>query len=162
MPASTVYRRIPSFLWEKNKRVPKPAAFHIRQGEFGLSVFDTDLMTPRGTLQNAIDYAKARLESDSEEERERGKNFLDKYGNTVEELVQNGWGVAILPVDWFTEAGFTLDGPEPNGHRNVIGSRDDFQTHSLSWLEAHVLSDEAVLASTVTVPSSPLPEQPRQ
>lgn len=145
MPDASVYRRVPSFRWDKRNNRPQAAAFHTREGEPGLSVFDTRLQTPRGVLQNALDNAKAQLASPDAEIREKGRKFLEKQGDTVEALVANGWYVVRLPVSAFTDLGFTLDEAEPDGHRNVIGSREDFETHSLSWVDAEVMTEKEAI-----------------
>jgi hypothetical protein len=64
--------------------------------------------------------------------------------STVEELLQRGWRIVRLPVAAFTARGFTLDGPEPDGHQNVEG---DYALYSGELVAiAEILTDEECLA----------------
>jgi hypothetical protein len=115
-----VYRRIHPCNWDSRNNRLKRGAFIPRAGT-QLSVFRADLQTPRGLLQHCIDDWQQKLATGDESTRQSGAENLQRYGATVEELLRNGCRIARLPVAAFTTRGFTLDGPEPNGHQNVAG-----------------------------------------
>ena len=133
--------------------------FKARQGETP-SVFDPELSLPRDVLQNGIDVAKRMAASDDPEEKDRGERQLRKYGHTVEEWVANGCTVVAIRVSQLSKRGFRLEGPEPNGHRNVSG--EDFETHMDDLRDASaILSAETCLTtdrSVILIPSLPEPD----
>jgi hypothetical protein len=140
--AEHIYRRIHPYHWESRKDKLKRGAF-IPQPNLRLSVFRADLQTPRGLLQHCIDDWQQKLLSDDPQTWQRAADNLEKYGDTPEVLYQNGWRVAELPAAAFTERGFTLDGPEPDGHQNAEG---DYQLYSGELVRiARILSEAECL-----------------
>ena len=109
-----------------------------------LSVYQADMQTPRGVLQLCIDEWKRQLESTDDTSRQRARRNLNQFGGTVEMLVQHGWRVFRLPISAFLDRGYILDGPEPDGHRNVEGDDDLYSVELASMAE--VLSAEECLA----------------
>jgi hypothetical protein len=102
------------------------------------------MQTPRGLLQHCLDDWREKLTSEVESARQSAAEYLQRYGQTVEELVHNGWRIARLPVSALTERGFTLDGPEPDGHQNVEG---DYALHSGELVRiAEILTEQECLA----------------
>ena len=141
--AQHVYRRIHPYHWDSRKNRLKRGAFVPRSGT-QLSVFRADLQTPRGLLQHCLNDWQQKLRSPDERAQQAAGENLRKYGDTVEKLVENGWRIAVLPVTAFTDRGFQLDGPEPDGHQNVTG---DYGLYSRDLVSiAEVLSNEECLA----------------
>lgn len=118
--AAHVYRRIPPNHWKPKTGERKPGAFIPREGT-SLSVFAADLQTPRGVLQHCIDDLRRKLTSTDPAQQERAASQLARHGDTVEQMVANGWRVLLVPRSAFTERGFTLTEPEADGHQNVVG-----------------------------------------
>lgn len=142
-PANYVYRRIHPYHWESRRNKLKRGAF-IPRATTQLSVFRADLQTPRGLLQHCIDDWQEKLTSDDAGTGQSAAENLRKYGGTPEELVGNGWRIARLPAAAFTERGFTLDGPEADGHQNVEG---DYALHSGGLVGiAEILTEQECLA----------------
>lgn len=142
-PAEYVYRRIHPYNWDARKNRLKRGAFIPKVGT-QLSVFRTDWQTPRGLLQHCLDDWHQKLSSDDEATRQSAQENLRKFGETPEELVRNGWRVARLPVSALTERGFTLDGPEPDGHQNVAGEYGLYSGQLVAIAE--ILTEEECLA----------------
>jgi hypothetical protein len=130
-----VYVRVSPTSWDRKKNTPERAAFYLRTGKQMFSVYRADMQTPRGVLQLCINDQKQRLNSTDPDARQRSQDFLDREGNTVEELVANGWQVVRLPDSAFTDLGFTLLEPEPDGHQNVVGQREDFKMHARALIQ---------------------------
>jgi hypothetical protein len=152
-----VYRRVLASYRDKKTGTIKPSAFKVRQGR-KLSVFDPALCSPRDVLQNGIDVATLLASSDDPNTKAEGERQLRTLGHTVEEWVANGCTVVALPVSELSKRGFTLEEPEPNGHRNVSG--DDFALYMDELAEAAViLSDEQCLTTDRSATQNrPLPE----
>jgi hypothetical protein len=121
-----LYRRIHPDQWSKKGR-PGRSAFLAEEGK-GLSLFRTDMQSPRGVLQHAIDAAKAKLKSDDAAVRENGAKQLQKYGQTVDEWLERGWRVVRVPLHEFESRGYTFDDPADDGHVNAFG---DYATHAI-------------------------------
>jgi hypothetical protein len=140
--AEYVYRRVPRSYLRPGSNRPRPGAFKVREGK-SLSVFRADLRSPREVLQHGIDVAREMLNSDDENVRSAGEKQLSDYGETVEDWVRNGCRVARLPMSALTERGFTLDGPDDQGHQNVYG---DYDLHKADLADiAEVLTEEECL-----------------
>lgn len=137
-----VYRRIHPYNWDERRSRLKRGAF-IPRANTQLSVFRADLQTPRGLLQHCIDDWRQKLTSDDESTRQSAAENLRQHGETPEQLVRNGWRIAELPVSALTERGFTLDGPEPDGHQNAAG---DYALYSGELIHlARILDEEECL-----------------
>jgi hypothetical protein len=137
-----VYRRIHPYNWDARRSRLKRGAF-IPRANTQLSVFRADFQTPWGLLQRCIDDWRQKLHSVDASLRGAAAENLRRYGETPEELVRNGWRVAELPATALTERGFTLDGPEPDGHQNAAG---DYALHSGELVGvARVLDEEESL-----------------
>jgi hypothetical protein len=136
--AEYVYRRIHPYNWDARRSKLKRGAF-IPRANTQLSVFRADLRTPRGLLQQCIDDWRQKLTSDDESTQHSAAENLRHYGETPEQLVQNGWRIAELPVTALTERGFTLDGPEADGHQNVAG---DYPLYSGELIRIARILDE--------------------
>jgi hypothetical protein len=129
--------------WDARKNRLKRGAFIPRAGT-RLSVFRADMQTPRGLLQHCLDDWRQKLASADDSARQSAAQNLQRYGDTVEELIRSGWRIAKLPVTAFTERGFTLDGPEPDGHQNVEG---DYSLYSGELIGiAEILTEQECLA----------------
>jgi hypothetical protein len=138
-----VYRRIHPYNWDARKNRLKRGAFIPRSGT-RLSVFRADMQTPRGLLQHCLDDWRLKLTSADESTRQSAVQNLQRYGQTVEELWRSGWRVARLPAAAFAERGFTLDGPDADGHQNVEG---DYSLYSGELVSiAEVLTEQECLA----------------
>jgi hypothetical protein len=127
------YRRVHPGQWNRRTGKVSDAAFIEEPGE-GLSLFREDLQSPRGALQHAIDEAKRRLETGTTEEQERARRQIAKNGETVEDWVQNGWGVVKVPIAEFEEREYTFDEPDSAGHLNAFGQ------HSLNAMDLRDLA----------------------
>lgn len=129
-----VLRRIPPA--EVKGGAIQLGAFVLHKDEPGLSVYDPSLAKPRRLLQDYVNSCQKRLQSPDETEavRTRAAKNLERYGTTVEELYENGWRVAHVPVAAFLEQGLTVEPPDPKsigdqiGHRNVPGSNKHFRS----------------------------------
>ena len=129
---------------EHGERV-KPGAFKPRLGQ-RLSVYRADLATPREVLQKQIDVWQQQLSSDVDELREKATKNLVEQGSTVEELVQNRWRVARIPISELTARGYIFDSvvvQGDRGHLNIEGDYDLYR-NELSSL-AHLVSVEGCL-----------------
>jgi hypothetical protein len=124
---SDVYLRVSPSSWDSKKNRPEPAAFKLRTGQTKLSVYCVDMQTARGVLQLCIDDQKRRLASPDPESRDKAGRFLDANGTTVEEFIANDWHVVRLPAVAFTDRGFSIEAPDPDGHQNVIGDSNEFK-----------------------------------
>ena len=116
-----VYRRIPPKLWDAGG----PAAFLEGEGE-GLSLFRGEVRTPAEVIRHAIDCAREKAQSSDRKTQRSGEHQLAKYGETVEEWIQNGWHVVELPASAFTERNYHFGQTEPDGHVEAFGDHDTF------------------------------------
>ena len=96
-------------------------------------------MTPREVLQKLVDYKNAQAEDGNP----LGISAVGKYGTTVESYVQSGWGVIQIETSAFTSRGLLPKPPEPDGHVNVPGLREDFKKHSLDLISASTAVEES-------------------
>ena len=102
-------------------------AFALRPHESTLSVFDPSICTPESLLLTAIKVHTRFEKSQNLTERIKAEAFFKQSGRTVNELLNNGWSVVGVPVSTLTEIGFSLSNPDPNGHIDVSGLREDFK-----------------------------------
>ena len=116
-----VYRRISPKQWESGG----PEAFLEGEGQ-GLSLFRAEEQTPRGVMEHAIASARSKLQSSDPKVRRLGERQLARYGETVQEWVENGWHVVELPVAAFTERGYSFGPTEPDGPVEAFGDHDTY------------------------------------
>jgi hypothetical protein len=135
-----VYRRIHPGQWSTRKNRAGSQAFIEGEGA-GLSLFRADLRSPRGVMQHAVDSAVKSRASADQAERERGEKQLARFGETVEEWLQQGWRVVRLPLAAFLERGYRLDEPDAEGHLNAFGE------HSLHAMDLAMIAEELPLAA---------------
>jgi hypothetical protein len=114
-PSEYVYRRVHPYNWDARRGRLKRGAF-IPRASTQLSVFRADLQTPRSLLQHCIDDWRQKLMTGDESARHSATENLCQYGETPEQLLHSGWRIAELPIAALMERGFTLDGPDPDGH----------------------------------------------
>lgn len=134
-----VYLRVHKKQWKVEGKEPEPIAFELRPKQPTASVFCADLQSPRGVLQRGIDFHKECLKSDDPEVRSNSERFLHINGDTVEDFIQKGWRVAIVPAAAYSDRGFEFSPPEEDGHQNVKGKREDFLRHSGKLAESAVV-----------------------
>ena len=109
------------------------------------------MCTPRSILQLFVEDMLFKRKSVDEEKRKNAEKNLNRYGQTVEQVVHNGWRVIRLPLSSFPSPIFNADGPVPYGnpnygHINIYGKIADFETFSLIWVDqANVLTEEEIL-----------------
>jgi hypothetical protein len=136
---------VPPYRWDKSKNRPQDAAFEPAPGK-SLSVYRTDIQSPRGVLQLCIDDQKRKLDSADERKRHNAEIWFEKNGESVEQLVSKGWRIVRLPIAVFIDRGFQLDGPDQTGHQNVIGN--EYTTYSVEFAElAEILTLEECVAN---------------
>ncbi len=131
-----VYRRIPPYQFKVKGNLVSPSAFTIKTGELGLSVFRCDISSPYHVLQDCIDERKRRLSNSDDSECEKATIWLAKNPD-VETLVnKQGWRIVIIPIDAVLSLGFVeLDGPELNGHINIIGTVEQFEIQAPDFVD---------------------------
>ena len=139
-PARILLRRLREDQWNPATGAPKRNGFRRRKTETSLSVFDASLCSPRFVLQLAINDALQKCQSSEETLREKGQQFLSKYGNTPERLIENGWRVAQIPASAFISRGFEVSAADETGHCDVTGEEELFETRAVE------LAQEALLA----------------
>ncbi|MGO8673275.1 MAG: hypothetical protein ACLQVD_18185 [Capsulimonadaceae bacterium] len=132
-----LYRRIRPEFWNERHVSIHDTAFQLRPGESGLSLYDSMVVEkPRNVIQAQVDLWKNQLNRDHEDTRRYATKKLKQYGSTVEELIDNGWGVAEIPFQSFQIPGFTISEAEPDGHVNVCSTRELFETYALDFMLA--------------------------
>jgi hypothetical protein len=133
-----VLRRLKAEQWEETEVLP--GAFALRRNESGLSVFAEDKQTPHTLLQALLNSQHKKYRKNPEKLNE----WLQDNGATVEELVNNGWRVARVPLSAFPSDVFTFTTPKPDGdgHHEIIGTADDFDTYSVE------IADKAILCTS--------------
>ena len=139
-PERILLRRLREDQWNPATGAPKRNGFRRRKTENSLSVFDASLCSPRFVLQLAINDALQKCQSAEETLREKGEQFLSKYGDTPERLMENGWRVAQIPEAAFTLRGFEVSAADETGHCDVTGEEERFE------IKAVELAQEASLA----------------
>jgi len=138
----SVYRLVSRFSRNPSTGLPKKNLFRRRPNEEGLSVYRTDMQTPRGALQCCIDAQKRKLESGEPELVAKAERFLREDGSTVGELLEHGWGVVKIALTEFTDRGFKPSDPEPDGHVNIFGTETAFETYSKELVDLAQLLPE--------------------
>ena len=132
--------------------MPQDTAFHLREGEAGLSVFDAGLATPRSVLEDQLNIWRGIAEdvTKSEKDHRWANKKLEQCGSSVEVLLSQGWGVAEVTEALFVRCGLQPSVEiDPSGHLEIIGTEGAFQEQSLEIIddpECRVLSDEECLA----------------
>ncbi len=117
----------------------------------GLSVFRADMASPYQVLQECIEDRKLRMNDPEETERQKAAAWLAKNPD-VDTLVQKDYRVVAIPIAVIQALGFThLEGPEPNGHMNILGTAEEFRAQAAAFVElidtgqARILSAEECL-----------------
>ena len=124
--------------------------FLLREGEKGLSVFDSRSVTPRDALQAHIDMLHDTMLISEGEAQEKAKQRCEKNPD-VETLVAKGWRILKIPEKVFRERGFDLSEVEANGHRELLGEQGLFEKYKIDFVnliekgEILLLSDEDCL-----------------
>jgi hypothetical protein len=140
-----LYRRISPSQFEKKAGKPRLPAFHLRQ-EPSLSVWDSRFVTPRQILQFYIDAVREDITSEDENKAKKALNRLNSNGTTPEEMYEKGWRVVRLCEEDFIELGFSVGEPREDGHRDVLGTEEDFQNSANALVErCEVLTATEVL-----------------
>ena len=145
-----VYRRIIGKHWSRQSRKIDPAAFLPQRPGESLSVFNAAIVSsPRYVLQAHINTTLEMLNRDDvdEEKKERIRRRLANGDlASAENLYRNNWRIARLPLSAFPPELFRVEPPEPDGHQNIIGEYEDFQTYSLQWVSiAEMLTEQETL-----------------
>jgi pimeloyl-ACP methyl ester carboxylesterase len=131
-----VYRRIAPPLYKIKRNEVSPDAFTIRPGMKGLSVFRADMASPRQVLEARLEEARNAAKSEEEAVRSRAVRFLAN-NPTVEALVRNSeYRLVKIRVADIEAMGFTLETPEENGHVNILGAPETFESHKLDIYRA--------------------------
>ena len=142
------YRRIRNDQWQDETRQSlQDTAFHVKDDVEGLSVFDADLATPRAVLEDqlAIWRAIAQDAGKSDKDHKWANKKLEQHGNSVEGLLEKGWGVAEVTESLFRRCGFQPSAQiDPNGHLVFEGTEAAFEEQSLEIVadpDCRVLSE---------------------
>lgn len=145
-----IYRRIPVKYWNHNDRSVEPAAFVPHPGQ-SLSVFNASIVPhPRYLFDHHIAAIRARLEDPNVNEQNKEKIRLRQQRGelTPEYMYRDGWRIAELPLSEFLVNEFTVEPPDSDGHQNILGQIEDFQTFAPRWAElARMLSQEETLGT---------------
>ena len=128
-PERILLRRLTKDTWRQTDNAPLRASFKRRKSEASLSVYDSSLCSPRDVLQSAINNALRQCQGTEDNERGKGEDFLDKHGDNVEKLIENGWRVARISESAFTSRGFEVSAPDNAGHCDVTSEMDIFETY---------------------------------
>ena len=144
------YRRIKSDQWQdETRQALQDTVFSLREGEAGLSVFDTAEASPRAVLEYLLQEWDA-IALKSERDARWAAKQRAIHGETVEGLLESGWGVAEVSEALFLRSGFQ---PSPyterNGHLEILGMKEAFEEKSLDIIddpECRILSVEECLA----------------
>ncbi len=143
------YRRIRNDQWQdKAQRTLLDTAFHTREGEAGLSVFDADIATPEAVLENQLVIWReiAQDPAKSEKDHKWAAKKLESCGNSVAGLLAQGWGVAEVPEELFRRCGLEPSADiDSNGHLEILGSQEQFEEQSLEIIDdakCRVLPDD--------------------
>ena len=149
-----VYRRVVPQLYKVKKNLVDPGAFHILPIMRGLSVFRADLASPYQVLQECINDQIERSADPDEIKSEKARIWLAKNPN-VETLLNKDFRIVVLPINAIHELGFSsFDGPEPNGHINILGTHEMFIAQAEAFVElidtgrARILTVEECLQRT--------------
>ncbi len=113
-----------------------------------MSVYSSN-RTPRSLLVECIQQQQELASSTDEETRDRALRFLETNGNTPEEMIANGWRIAVVHESSFSSRGIRVDPPNRTHHRDVWIDHADPERDRICGdiaLEAKVL-DEATCNS---------------
>lgn len=144
-----VYRRIPDYNLNLKDYSIRPSAFSCKEGE-SISVFSPLICTPRDILQLCINEQKGESCSPHLETKLKGRNFLNKNGTTVEQLVDKGWRVAKIKTTLFIEKGSQVGRVEFTGHQDIWVKTDNINILRKFWSDkAELLTAEQCLSKRV-------------
>ena len=130
-----VYRRITPSEFKSNSGVIAPKAFIIQPNMRGLSVYRADITSPYQVLQECIDNRKRQLNHSDVDARKSASDWLIK-NPSVESLLQKGWREVVISIEAIYSLGFNnFEGPEPNGHINVLGTAEQFEAQAEKFIE---------------------------
>jgi hypothetical protein len=138
-PEQRAYRRLAPKQFDRDDQFIDPQAFELRDHEEGLSLFRGDFKTPRGVLEEQVEFYQAKRNSESSSEQGRAERFLRTNGDTPEALLAKGWGVAGIATGEFDREGLYAQEPDSTGHFEVKGSQITFAELSLNLSEASEL-----------------------
>jgi hypothetical protein len=78
--------------------------------------------------------------------RERALRWLSRNGSSPELLWERGWRMARLNLDDFIARGLGICPPDADGHVNITGSLELFQTYALHFASScYVIPREELL-----------------
>ena len=140
------YRRIRNDQWQdKAQRTLLDIAFHTRENEPGLSVFDAAIARPRAVLQHLLNEWDKIASKSASDQKWVSKQWV-KHGDSVEALLASGWAVAEVTEALFLRCGLQpSDQTDPDGHLEILGTQEQFEEQSLEIIdddECRVLSDD--------------------
>lgn len=99
-----------------------------------MSVFASDIASPRLVLQDQLECWRRTAET--HEEPGRRKRAAKELMNTptVEALVESGWGVVVLTEEQITSLECTLENLDTEtGHLEVCGDEGIFDGNGAKW-----------------------------
>ena len=119
-------RRLNPKQWDRKENKVLPAAFVLRDGEPGLSLFAEGRQTPRSLLQKLLNEQREKFH----DQPQKLQNWLQSNGTTVEEMVSKNWRVARVSRTAFPPSTFSSTQQEENGHLEMRGTSEDFEKYS--------------------------------
>lgn len=122
-----VLRRLTPKQWDRRVQEVLETAFTLRFDETGLSIYDENIQSPRTILQKVLDEQQERYKDDPQ----GLANWHNSNGSTVEEMIKKNWRVARVPMSAFPPDTFSLTPQEPDGHQEIVGTAEDFQTYGV-------------------------------
>ncbi len=154
--AQLIYRRILGNAKELRRGIytVQAASFFPKPGEESLSVFlATKVPSRRYVLQHHINEKLKWLEkveptASDKQKIDRQRAAAEQL--TVEDMYRQGWRVVEFPLSLIPADVFQLDPPhgEADGHLNIIGNNEAFETYTDKWAEgARILTEVECLQS---------------
>ncbi len=120
LPEYYLYRRMLPSQFDKRQGQPKSILFQLRENEDGLSVFDSNVKSPREVLQLYIDNNNLALINGDETAQLAARKRLTEYPD-VEAMVDKGWMIVKIPKSAVTDLGLILSEVDENGHVLILG-----------------------------------------
>lgn len=136
------YRRIPRRKWiDEPHSTPQGAAFSIN-GE-GMSVFSSHVASPLAVLEDQLNLWKAQAADEKSPRHEQAIKTLAKTP-TVQEMVDDGWGIVALTKQQIERCGCTFGEEDPDtGHLDIKGNPARFDGYGALWAnDCRVLSEQ--------------------
>ena len=154
-----VYRRLtPSRFKKGNRSFTVADDFYISEGMRGMSMYMADMISPHQLIQKVIDDKEKKLLSCDTSEKLRINNWKEKNPN-VKCMIEKGWRLVQIPIAEIKKLGLTnFEGPDPDGHINILGTYDQFKHIADEFVAlidnniAYVLSDEESMSMSSFIP----------